>query len=398
MAKKTLKELADVRGKRVFVRVDYNVPLEAGKITDDTRIVESLPTVKYLIEKGARVILASHLGRPKGKVNPEMSLAPAARRLGELIGKEVKMAPDCIGPDVEKMAADLRDGDVLLLENVRFHPEEEKNDPEFSKKLAALADLFVQDAFGSVHRAHASTEGITKCLATSVGGFLVEKELKYLGEALSKPERPFVGILGGSKVSTKIAVISSLLDQVDALLLGGAMIFTFYKAQGLSVGTSLCEPDLLETARKTMEDAKAKGKKLLLPVDVLVCEASGKADPAAPHKVVDVNAIPEGWMGVDCGPKSIELFKAEIAKAKTIVWNGPMGIFEMEPFAEGTKAVAEALAQSGATTVIGGGDSAAAVLKFGLKDKMSHISTGGGASLEFLEGKVLPGIAALNEK
>lgn len=397
MAKKTVKDLADVRGKRVFVRVDFNVPMEEGRITDDVRIRESLPTIKYLIGHGARVILASHLGRPKGKPVPSMSLAPAAARLGELLGAEVRMAPDCAGPETEKMAQDLPEGGVLMLENVRFHPEEEKNDAAFAQKLAALADIFVLDAFGSAHRAHASTEGITKHVPQSVAGFLVEKELKYLGAALADPARPFVGILGGSKVSTKIDVISSLLDKVDVLLLGGGMTYTFVKAQGGTIGSSLFEPDTLDVAKKTLETARAKDKQMILPVDSLVCKSTEKPDPNVERKFVASDKIPDGWMGVDIGPKTTDIFLAEIAKAKTVVWNGPVGVFEIDEFAGGTKAIAQALANSNATTVIGGGDSAAAVLKFGLSDKMSHISTGGGASLEFLEGKTLPGIAALNE-
>ncbi|MCX7964218.1 MAG: phosphoglycerate kinase [Candidatus Sumerlaea chitinivorans] len=398
MAKKTIADLQDLQGKRVFVRVDFNVPMDGETITDDIRIRESLPTIKYLVEKGARVILASHLGRPKGKVVPSMSLAPAAKRLGELMGKDVKMAPDCVGPEVEQMVAALQPGEVLMLENVRFHPEEEKNDPEFAKKLAALADIFVQDAFGSVHRAHASTEGITHFVPVSVAGFLVEKELKYLGEALANPVRPFVAILGGSKVSTKIGVISNLLKQVDVLLLGGGMTYTFIKAQGGSIGSSLFEPETLEVAKQTLEEAKALGKKLLLPVDNLVCQSTEKPDPNVPRMVVESHAIPDGWMGVDIGPKTAELYVNEIKQAKTIVWNGPVGVFEIDEFAGGSKAIAQALADSGAVTVIGGGDSAAAVKKFGLADKMTHISTGGGASLEFLEGKKLPGIEALNDK
>ena len=308
------------------------------------------------------------------------------------------MAPDCVGPEVEKLAADLKPGEILMLENVRFHPEEEKNDPEFAGKLAKLADLFVQDAFGSVHRAHSSTEGITKFLKDAVAGYLVEKELKYLGDALANPERPFVGILGGSKVSTKVAVISSLLKQVDALLLGGGMTYTFSKAQGGSIGTSLFEPETLEVAKQTLADVKASGKRLVLPVDCLACQSSDKPNPDAPTKVFAAGEIPDGWMGVDIGPKTIEMFNAELAKAKTVVWNGPVGVFEIEKFATGSRAIAETLAASGATVVIGGGDSAAAVKKFGLDTKMSHISTGGGASLEFLEGRKLPGIEALNEK
>ncbi len=398
MPKKTVKDLAELSGKKVFVRVDFNIPMENGAITDDKRIKASLPTIQYLIEQGASVILASHLGRPKGKPNPEMSLAPAAKRLGELLGREVKMAPDCVGEATEALAAGLKPGEVLLLENVRFHAEEEKNDPEFSARLAKLADVFVQDAFGSVHRAHSSTEGITAKIKTAVAGFLVEKELKYLDEALSNPVRPFVGILGGSKVSSKIDVISNLLKKVDVLLLGGGMTYTFAKAQGGTIGASLFEPDTLEVAKQILESVKASGKKLLLPVDSLVCQSTEKPDPSVPTQVVPSGAIPDGWMGVDVGPKTIEMFTAEIAKAGTVVWNGPVGVFEIDAFAGGTRAVAEALAASNATTVIGGGDSAAAVKKFKLADKMTHISTGGGASLEFLEGKVLPGIAALNEK
>lgn len=398
MAKKTVKDVADLKGKRVFVRVDFNVPMENGQITDDKRIKASLPTIQYLLEQGAAVILASHLGRPKGKPNAEMSLAGAAARLGELLGKPVKMAPDCVGDETGKLAEALQGGEVLMLENVRFHAEEEKNDPAFAAQMAKLADLFVQDAFGSVHRAHASTEGITRHLPVAVAGFLVEKELKYLDEALSNPARPFVGILGGSKVSTKIDVITNMLNKVDVLLLGGGMTYTFAKAQGGTIGASLFEPDTLEVAKKTLEDARAGGKKLLLPVDSLICESTEKPDAAVARKVVASGEIPDGWMGVDIGPKTTELFRAEIAKAKTVVWNGPVGVFEIDEFAAGTKAVAEALATSGATTVIGGGDSAAAVKKFKLADKMSHISTGGGASLEFLEGKKLPGIEALNEK
>lgn len=397
MAKKTVKDLQNLAGKRVLVRVDFNVPMEDGRITDDVRIRESLPTIKYLIGNSARVILASHLGRPKGKPVPSMSLAAAATRLGELLGKPVKMASDCVGPQVVEMASALKDGEVLMLENVRFHPEEEKNDAEFAKQLAQTAELFVEDAFGSVHRAHASTEGVTKFLSPSVAGFLVEKELKYLGDALANPERPFVGILGGSKVSTKIDVISSLLKQVDFLLLGGGMTYTFMKAQGGTIGASLFEPETLEVAKKVLEDPTT-GKKLRLPVDTLACQSQDKPNPDVPRKVVDSNAIPDGWMGVDIGPRTIEQYVAEIRKAKTVVWNGPVGVFEIDAFATGSKAIANALAESNATTVIGGGDSAAAVLKFGLNDKMSHISTGGGASLEFLEGKKLPGIEALDNK
>lgn len=397
MAKKALRNLESVQGKRVFVRVDFNVPMENGTITDDIRIKESLPTINYLVENGAKVILASHMGRPKGKVNPDFSLKPAAERLSQLIGKSVKFAPDCVGEEVEALAAGLENGEVLLLENVRFHAEEEKNDPAFAEKLAKLADIFVQDAFGSVHRAHASTEGITKFVPVAVAGFLVEKELKYLGDALGKPERPYVGILGGSKVSSKIDVITKLLEQVDVLLLGGGMTYTFMKAQGGTIGTSLFEEDTLEVARKILEDTKKSGKKLVLPVDCVACEGDDRPNAEAARQIVPSNAIPDGWMGVDIGPESVKLFVEEIAKAKTVVWNGPVGVFELEPFANGTKSVAQAMADSEATTVIGGGDSAAAAKKFGLADKMTHISTGGGASLEYLEGKPLPGIEALNE-
>lgn len=397
MAKKTIRDLTDLAGKRVFVRVDFNVPMEDGKITDDTRIRESLPTIKYLVEQKAKVILASHMGRPKGTVKPEYSLKPAADRLGELLGKPVAFAADCVGKPAEEAVAQLADGDVLLLENVRFHAEEEKNDDAFAKQLADLAEIFVQDAFGSVHRAHASTVGVTKYLP-AVGGFLVEKELTYLGDTLENPERPFVGILGGSKVSSKISVISSLLQKVDVLLLGGGMTYTFMKSQGGTIGTSLFEEDTLDQARQALEQAKALGKKLLLPVDCVACQSSDRPDGNAPTQVFPANAIPDGWMGVDIGPETIKLFVDEINKAKTVVWNGPVGVFEIEPFANGTRTVAQAMADSSATTIIGGGDSAAAAVKFGLAGKMSHISTGGGASLEFMEGKPLPGIEALNDK
>jgi len=397
MAKKTIRDLGDISGKRVFVRVDFNVPMEEGKITDDTRIRESLPTIKHLVEQKAKVILASHMGRPKGTVKPEFSLKPAADRLSELLDKPVSFASDCVGSEAESAVGKLEPGDVLLLENVRFHGEEEKNDDAFAKQLASLADVFVQDAFGSVHRAHASTVGITKHVPVSVGGLLVEKELKYLGDALANPERPFVGILGGSKVSTKINVISSLLQQVDVLMLGGGMTYTFMKAQGGTIGTSLFEESTLEDAKKALEQANQLGKKLLLPVDCVACKGDDRPDPNAPTQVVPANAIPDGWMGVDIGPESVKLFTDEIKKARTVVWNGPVGVFELEPFANGTRKVAEAMAESDATTVIGGGDSAAAAVKFNLADKMTHISTGGGASLEFLEGKPLPGLEALSE-
>lgn len=397
MAKKTVQDLKDLSGKRAFVRVDFNVPMENGAISDDTRIKESLPTIKYLVGQNAKVILASHMGRPKGKPNPEFSLKPAADRLSQLLGQPVAFAADCIGSEAQSAVEALQPGQVLLLENVRFHAEEEKNDPEFAKQLASLADVFVQDAFGSVHRAHASTVGIAQYVPTAVAGFLVEKELKYLGDALDNPERPFVGILGGSKVSSKINVISSLLHKVDVLLLGGGMTYTFMKSQGGTIGTSLFEESTLEDARKAIEEAKRLGKKLVLPVDCVACQGDDRPDANAPTQVVPANAIPDGWMGVDIGPDTVKLFTDEIAKAKTVVWNGPVGVFELPPFANGTRKVAEAMAESDATTVIGGGDSASAVMKFGLGDKMTHISTGGGASLEYLEGKPLPGIEALNE-
>lgn len=397
MAKKTVQDLKDLSGKRAFVRVDFNVPMENGAISDDTRIKESLPTIKYLVGQNAKVILASHMGRPKGKPNPEFSLKPAADRLSQLLGQPVAFAADCIGSEAQSAVEALQPGQVLLLENVRFHAEEEKNDPEFAKQLASLADVFVQDAFGSVHRAHASTVGIAQYVPTAVAGFLVEKELKYLGDALDNPERPFVGILGGSKVSSKINVISSLLHKVDVLLLGGGMTYTFMKSQGGTIGTSLFEESTLEDARQAIEEAKRLGKKLVLPVDCVACQGDDRPDANAPTQVVPANAIPDGWMGVDIGPETVKLFTNEIAKAKTVVWNGPVGVFELPPFANGTRKVAEAMAESDATTVIGGGDSASAVMKFGLGDKMTHISTGGGASLEYLEGKPLPGIEALNE-
>ncbi|KAI4978200.1 hypothetical protein ZWY2020_014754 [Hordeum vulgare] len=388
---------ADLKGKKVFVRADLNVPLDdAQKITDDTRIRASIPTIKYLLEKGAKVILASHLGRPKG-VTPKFSLKPLVPRLSELLGLEVVMAPDCIGQEVEKLAAALPDGGVLLLENVRFYKEEEKNEPEFAKKLASVADLYVNDAFGTAHRAHASTEGVTKFLRPSVAGFLMQKELDYLVGAVANPKKPFAAIVGGSKVSSKIGVIESLLAKVDILILGGGMIFTFYKAQGLAVGKSLVEEDKLELATSLIETAKSKGVKLLLPTDVVVAD---KFAADAESKIVPATAIPDGWMGLDVGPDSIKTFAEALDTTKTVIWNGPMGVFEFEKFAAGTDAIAKQLAEltgKGVTTIIGGGDSVAAVEKAGLADKMSHISTGGGASLELLEGKPLPGVLALDE-
>lgn len=394
MNKKTIEDI-DVRGKRVLVRVDFNVPLdENGNITDDTRIRAALPTIQYLIKNNAKVILMSHLGRPKGEFDPKYSLAPVAKHLSKLLGQEVIMAKDVIGESAKNAVANMKEGQVVLLENVRFHKEETKNDPEFAKALAQLGDIYVNDAFGSAHRAHASTEGVAHYLP-AVAGYLIQKELEVMGKALENPERPFVAILGGAKVSDKIGVIENLINKVDVLLIGGGMAYTFLKAKGYEVGNSLLEEDKVELAKQLMEKAKEKGVKLLLPVDNVVAEEF-KAD--APHKVVDSDKIEPGWMGMDIGPKTREMFGEEIKKAKTVVWNGPMGVFEMPAFAEGTKAVAKYVSECGGTTIIGGGDSAAAVEQLGFADKMTHISTGGGASLEFLEGKVLPGIAALNDK
>ncbi len=399
MAKKSINSLsaADVQGKKVFVRADFNVPVDADrKITDDTRIRAALPTIQALTAKGAKVILASHFGRPKG-VDDALRLDPVAARLAELLGKPVVKANDCIGDEVATKAAAMQDGDVMLLENVRFYPEEEKNDPEFAKKLASVADLYVNDAFGTAHRAHASTEGVTKFLSPAVAGLLVEKELQFLQEAIENPQRPLAAIVGGSKVSSKIGVIETLLDKVDKLFIGGGMIFTFYKARGLNVGSSLVEEDKLELAKALEIKAKEKGVQLLLPTDVVLAD---KFAADANTQTVSVEAIPDGWMGLDIGPDSVVTFQAALADCKSVIWNGPMGVFEMDKFAAGTEAIATTLSQltpKGCTTIIGGGDSVAAVEKVGLADQMSHISTGGGASLELLEGKVLPGIAALNE-
>ncbi len=393
--KKTVKDV-DVRSKRVLVRVDYNVPLDAnGNVSDDKRITASLPTINYLLEQGARIILCSHLGRPKGEVKKEFSLAPVAKRLKELLpGVNIYFASDCIGEEAERKAAALKDGEILLLENLRFHKEEEKNDPEFAKKLASLAEIYVSDAFGTVHRAHASTAGVAAYLP-AVAGFLIGKELSIMGGALENPERPFVAILGGAKVADKIGVITNLLNKCDTLLIGGGMAYTFFKAMGYEIGDSLLDAESIDLAKQLMETAKEKGVKLLLPVDTVVAKAFA-AD--AEHMTVAVNAIPAGWQGLDIGEKTRELFAAEIKNAKTVIWNGPMGVFEFPEFAKGTEAVAKACAECGGTTIIGGGDSASAVKKLGYADKMTHISTGGGASLEFLEGKVLPGVAALNDK
>ena len=400
MAKKSVGDLteADLKGKRVLVRCDLNVPLEKGVITDDTRIRGSIPTIKYLVSKGAKVLLTSHLGRPKGGYEAKFSLAPIAPRLGELLGSKVPLVPDCIGVSVGAAIAGMKDGDVVLLENSRFYPEEEKNDKEFAKKLAANADLFVNDAFGTAHRAHGSTEGVTAYLKPSVAGFLLQKELDYLQGAVDVPKRPFAAIVGGSKVSSKISVIEAMLSKVDKLVLGGGMVFTFLKARGVSVGKSLVEDDQLELARKLEKIAADKGVKLFLASDVVVAD---KFAADAANKVVDISAIPDGWMGLDIGPKTIADIQAGLSDCKTVIWNGPMGVFEFDAFAKGTNAIATTLSDltgKGCITIIGGGDSVAAVEKAGLADKMSHISTGGGASLELLEGKVLPGVAALNEK
>ena len=394
MNKKTVKDI-DLKGKKVFVRCDFNVPMdEERNITDNTRIVAALPTIKYLLEQNCKIILASHLGRPKGEVKPEYSLAPVAKELSKLLNKDIIMAKDVIGPDAMEKAKNLKEGEILLLENVRFHREETDNDPEFSKKLASMAEVFVNDAFGTAHRAHSSTTGIASYLP-AVSGFLIEKELKFLGDALNNPERPFVAILGGAKVSDKIGVIDSLLEKVDTLIIGGGMAYTFFKAQGYEVGNSLCELDKLDLARELMEKAKTKGVKLMLPVDTKVGKEF-KVDTES--KTVKYTEIPADWEGFDIGDETIKMFSDEIRKAKTVVWNGPLGLFEFDQFAIGTNAIAKVLSEIDATTIIGGGDSAAAVEKAGLADKMTHISTGGGASLEFLEGKKLPGIEALLDK
>ena len=392
--KKTIEDI-DVSGKKVLVRCDFNVPLDENKnITDETRINAALPTIKYLLEHKAAVILCSHLGRPKGEFNMKYSLAPVAKRLSEKLGFEVKLAKDVIGPDAKKLAAEVKPGQAVLLENVRFHAEEEKNDPAFAKELASMAEIYVSDAFGTVHRAHASTAGVAQYLP-AVAGFLIGKELNFLGKAVTNPERPFVAILGGAKVKDKIGVITNLIEKVDTLLIGGGMAYTFMKATGGEIGNSLCDDERLSLALELLDKAKAKGVKLLLPVDN-VCGKEFSNDTE--QMVCESGKIPEGWEGLDIGPKTVELFSKEIKAAKTVVWNGPMGVFEMPNFAKGTLAIATAMAESDATTIIGGGDSAAAVTQMGLADKMSHISTGGGASLEFLEGKTLPGVAALSDK
>lgn len=389
MNKKTIRDV-QLNNQRVLVRVDFNVPLENGKVTDDTRIVAALPTIQYLIAQGAKTILCSHLGRPQGK-DEKLSLRPVAARLQELLGQPVTFVNDCIGAAVQRAVAGMKPGDVVLLENVRFYPEEEKNDPAFAQKLAAFADVYVNDAFGSAHRAHASTAGVTKYLP-GYAGFLMEKELNYLGQALANPAQPFVAILGGSKVSDKIKVIENLLPKVDALLIGGGMANTFLAAQGLNLGQSLVEPDKLAVAQALL--AKG-GAKIVLPVDVVIAD---KFAADAQSKIVPVDQVPSDWRVLDVGPKTIDAFEKILGSAKTVVWNGPLGVFELPAFAQGTVEIAKRLAASGATTIIGGGDSAAAVAQAGVADKMTHISTGGGASLEFLEGRVLPGVAALQDK
>jgi phosphoglycerate kinase len=397
MNKLTIDHL-QLKGKRVLMRVDFNVPLDENQnVTDDTRIRASLPSIQKVINDGGRLILMSHLGRPKGKPNPKYSLNPVAERLSQLLGKEVKFAPDCVGEEVKKLADSLQDGEVLLLENLRFHEEEEKNDPEFAKKLAELGDLYINDAFGSAHRAHASTEGVTKYFAQNAAGYLMQKELEYLSRAISNPERPYTAILGGAKISGKIDVIQNLMSKVDNLLIGGGMIFTFFKAMGLEIGKSLLEEDRIEMAKEILEKAKNQNVNLVLPVDVVIADSFSND---AKSEVVDINSIKPDWQGLDIGPKTVDLFKSYIEKSKTVVWNGPMGVFEFDNFARGTFELAKALAeatQKGVVTIVGGGDSAAAIAKAGLEDKVSHVSTGGGASLEFLEGKILPGVAALTD-
>ena len=416
MDKKTVRDI-DVKGKRVLMRVDFNVPLDGSTVSDDTRIRAALPTINHVLEQGASVVLMSHLGRPKGKVVPEMSLKPAADRLAELLGKDVAFAPDCMGPEAKSMSEALKPGDVLVLENLRFHPEEEgkaktaddASDDEkaaakaemkekqkaFAAQLAELGDVYVDDAFGTAHRAHASMAVVTKHFDDCVSGFLLEKEIQYLGQAVADPKRPFVAIIGGAKISGKIDVVMNLVDKVDALIIGGGMVYTFYKAKGLPIGKSLVEDERVEVAKETLAKIEKKGLKFLLPIDHVVAD-DFSADANA--KVVGEDGIEEGWMALDIGPKSIELFSQVIAEAKTVVWNGPMGCFEMAPFAEGTTAVARKVAETDCVSIIGGGDSVSAVNKAGLSDEMTHISTGGGASLEYLEGKDLPGIMALSDK
>lgn len=392
MRKRTVRDV-EVRGQRVLVRVDFNVPLEGEKITDDTRISGALPTIRFLVEGGAEVILMTHLGRPDGKVVAGLRLAPVAARLSALLGQPVAMAPDCVGPEVRQAVDRLGEGDVLLLENLRFHPQEEDNDADFAKELASLGDLYVDDAFGTAHRAHASTEGVTHFLP-AVAGLLMERELSVLGRALLRPERPFVAVIGGKKVSDKIGVLNNLIQRADRLLIGGAMANTFLKAHGLDIGKSYFEEEALDTAAQLVKTARGAGKDLLLPRDCVVAAAF---DAAARHEVVAANAVPADMIIVDIGPQTVQLFTKSIADAKTVIWNGPMGVFELEPFAAGTRDLAEALTKVDGTTIVGGGDSVAALERAGLADLVTHVSTGGGASLEFLEGKELPGVAALND-
>jgi len=395
MAKLSMADL-ELAGKRLLIRVDFNVPLdERREVTDDTRIRAALPTIRYAVERGGRVILISHLGRPKGQVVPALSLAPVAARLSALLGRPVPLAPDCMGEAVAGMVAWLAPGDVLLLENCRFHAGDEKNDPAMGRALAELCDVFVNDAFGTAHRAHASTVGVARLAPVAAAGFLMAKEVAYLGQALERPARPFVAILGGAKVSDKIGVLRNLVGKVDALLVGGGMAYTFLKARGLEVGASLLETDKLEVAREILEAARRRGIPFLLPTDHVIAE---RVDAAAPTRLVESAGLPAGWMGLDIGPQSCEAFAAAIRKAKTVVWNGPMGVFELPPFARGTQAVARAVAESGAVSIVGGGDSVAAITQAGLAGKITHISTGGGASLEFLEGIELPGVAALTDR
>ena len=397
MNKKTIEDI-DVQGKKVFVRADFNVPLDdKQQITNDKRIRATLPTINYLLDHGAAVILASHLGRPKGKVKPELSLKPVADYFTKLWGRPIKFAADCVGETARQAAASLQPGEILLLENLRFHPEEEKNDPAFAKELASLADVAVDDAFGCAHRGHASNEGITKYIET-VAGYLIEKEIKFIGAALAAPKRPFVAILGGAKVSDKIGVISNMIDKVDTIIIGGGMAHTFDAAKGLPIGDSLCEPDKYDLARELLAKAEKKGVRVVLPVDVVVAD---KFAADANHKTVAVDQVEPGWQALDSGPKTSELYTEALKGAKTVIWNGPMGVFECDAFAKGTEAVAKAVAKAteeGAVSIVGGGDSIAALKKTGLSEKISHISTGGGATLEFLEGKVLPGIAAIADK
>lgn len=394
MNKKTVRDI-DVNGKRVLVRCDFNVPQDSnGNITDNRRIVAALDTIKYLLEHNSKVILCSHLGRPKGEFKDEFSLKPVAKELSNLLNKEVKLSKDVIGEDSQMLVSQMKDGDIVLLENVRFHSEEEKNDPEFAKKLASLAELYVNDAFGTAHRAHASTEGVAKYLP-AVAGFLMEKEIEFLGSALENPQKPFVAILGGKKVSDKILVIENLLKKVDKLIIGGGMAFTFLKAEGYEIGKSICEEDKLDLAKELLEKAKERNVKMLLPVDI---NAAKEFSEDSESIIADIENMPNDMMGLDVGPKTIELYSNELKNAKTVVWNGPLGLFEMPKFATGTNAIAKILSELDATTIIGGGDSAAAVEKAGLADRMTHISTGGGASLEFLEGKELPGVVCLLDK